>query len=285
MTGLYTGAPGLWGGQVGLLGGTGLSTPPGLLADAAATPLTIFGSRLMAWYDPSDISVLYQNSTLTTPVTALNDPIGGVRDKSGKNNNALQATSASRPLWKQDGNGCYNALLDGVDDSWATAAIDFSASNKIAVFAAVRKLSDAAVGALVEFSATPASNNGSFNILAPRLAPSGGPYSFLSKGTVAADAISINAAFAAPNTAVLTGIGDIANDISILRINGAQSASVVTDQGTGNFGNYPLNIGRRNGATLPLNGQIYQLFIVQGAVTAAEIAAAEAYCNSKSMAY
>lgn len=262
--------------------GLGLSYGGG----GGVTPLSIFGpSRLKLWLDSSDISTLYQNNTLATPVSALNDPIGGIKDKSGNGNHATQGTSASRPLWKQDGNGCYNSLFDGTDDSWATAAIDFTASDKIAVFAAVRKLSDAALGALLEFSATPASNNGSFNILAPRLAPSGGPYSFLSKGTVSADAISIDSAYAAPNTAVLTGIGDIANDSSILRINGAQSASVVTDQGSGNFGNYVLNIGRRNGATMPFNGQIYQLFIVQGAVTAAEIAAAEAYLNSKSKAY
>ena len=38
MPGLYTGAQGLWGGQAGLLFGTSLSTPPGLLADVPSGP-------------------------------------------------------------------------------------------------------------------------------------------------------------------------------------------------------------------------------------------------------
>jgi len=37
MPGLYTGAQGLWGGQAGLLFGTSLSTPPGLLADVPSS--------------------------------------------------------------------------------------------------------------------------------------------------------------------------------------------------------------------------------------------------------
>lgn len=246
------------------------------------SPLTIFGaSRLKLWLDSSDISTLFQDNTLATPVTALNDPIGGIKDKSGNSNHATQGTSGSRPLWKQDGNGCYNSLFDGTDDSWATAAIDFSGSDKIAVFAAVRKLSDAATGIVAELGN--GTGNGTWFLASPR---SGGfaNMGFWSKGTILADAQSPSS-YAAPLTSVISGIGDISAPAATLRINGAQVTNIATSQGTGNYSNAVINIGRRNNASLPFNGQIYQLFIVSGAVTAAEIAAAETFLNSKSRAY
>lgn len=175
----------------------------------------------------------------------------------------------------------FYASLDGTDDSWATAAIDFSASDKIAVFAAVRKLSDAATGVVAELG--PGTGNGAFYLASPR-AGANPNMGFNSKGTTAVDATSPNS-YAAPLTSVLSGIGDISAPAATLFVNGTQVTNTTTTQGTGNYANAVLNIGRRNNASLPFNGQIYQLFIVQGAVTAAEIAAANAYCNSKSMAY
>lgn len=51
-----------------------------------------------AWYDPSDLTTMFQDSAGTTPVTAVEQPVGLIRDKSGRNNHASQATSASRPV-------------------------------------------------------------------------------------------------------------------------------------------------------------------------------------------
>ena len=43
------------------------------------------------------------------------------------------------------------------------------------------------------------------------------------------------------------------------------------DQGTGNYGNYPLYIGRRGGAALPFNGHIYGLIGIGKLVSDNEI--------------
>jgi len=51
-----------------------------------------------AMLDFSDTAVLYQDNTGLTPVTDYGQVIGKVSDKSGKNNNATQATSANRPI-------------------------------------------------------------------------------------------------------------------------------------------------------------------------------------------
>lgn len=50
------------------------------------------------WYDPSDLSTLFQDSAGTTPVTAVEQPVGLMLDKSGNGNHASQATTTARPI-------------------------------------------------------------------------------------------------------------------------------------------------------------------------------------------
>lgn len=71
--------------------------------------------------DAGDISTLNQVSTGTTPVTAVNDPIGLMLEKSGNGNNPLQATGPARPSWQVDANGYHYAQLLGTDDSLSCA--------------------------------------------------------------------------------------------------------------------------------------------------------------------
>lgn len=50
------------------------------------------------WYDPSDLSTLFQDAAGTTPVTAVEQPVGLMLDKSGRGNHAYQPTATSRPV-------------------------------------------------------------------------------------------------------------------------------------------------------------------------------------------
>ncbi len=50
------------------------------------------------FYDPNDLSTMFQNAAGTVPVTAARQPVGLMLDKSGRNNHARQTTSASRPI-------------------------------------------------------------------------------------------------------------------------------------------------------------------------------------------
>lgn len=62
------------------------------------SPLLWFGSGQQgAWYDPSDFTTLFQDSAGTTPVTAVEQPVGLMLDKSGRGNHAAQATAGNRP--------------------------------------------------------------------------------------------------------------------------------------------------------------------------------------------
>ena len=342
------------------------------------------------FYDPNDLSTMFQDAAGTIPVTAAGQPVGLIRDKSGRNNHARQTTSASRPIFQQEpilganfvtdstlaepskwntgatsgvsvsGNklifnnvaaypaavssalstkltvgkryllsyiisgyvsGAVRAQLiggasintngfnkngrvslaitataghsfigfqstvagttlnisevylqeitgyltdqnylqfDGVDDFLQTNNINFTATDKVSLFAGVRKLSDAATAALCEFSNNSTSTDGTFSFFAPT-SPNA-QYQFRSKGTSASVyASSPTNAYPAPHSTVLTGFGSPPQNIARLRVNGIQVADTPTEQGSRVYGNYPLYIGRRGGTSLPFNGHLYSL--------------------------
>jgi hypothetical protein len=172
---------------------------------------------------------------------------------------------------------------DGTDDYMLTNSIDFSGTDKMTVWAGVRKLSDAASALLFENSADPGVNLGTFTMLAPS-ANGANSYRYSPKGT--GPAIAGTGVFApAPTTNVLTGISEISTDTAILRVNGLQNATDTTDQGTGNYGNYPLYLFRRAGTSLPFNGRCYSLIVRGAQSSTAEITSGESYVNTKTRAY
>jgi hypothetical protein len=248
-----TGTVTLTGASIaGPLVGTGASNRVSLTftPTAASLTLTVAGSVTLAQLELGSTATAYQRVTTQYDVTE-----SGVQSLS------------------------YLAF-DGVDDFLVTPTIT-PGVNKAQVFAGVRKLSDAARGTIVEHSATIASNNGSFHLTAPNAASA--TFGFESKGTTLTDAV---ATFAAPTTRVVTGVGDIAGDSTIIRANGTQQDQDTADQGTGNFLAYPLYIGRRGGTTLPFNGQIYNMIVRFGAnLDAGTITSTETFVNEKTGAF
>lgn len=248
---------------------------PAAGSGSAFNPLSLFtAGEQGGWYDPSDMTSLFQDNLGTVPVTAADQVVGMMQDKSGNAHHATQATEASKPILRASG-GLWWLEFDGVDDFLLTGVIDLTATNKMSVFAGVRKLSDAAVGMVAELSVNLNTNNGSFYMAAPNSAAPN--YAFVSKGTGQAGAIG---SASAPNTAVLTGLSDIAAPSTILRV-----SSVVTSNtgslGSGSLGAYPLYIGRRGGTTLPFGGNLYGL-IVRGATSPAlTVQTTEGYMASK----
>jgi len=398
----------------------------------AFSPLSLFASGAPgAWYDPSDLTTLFQDSAGTTPVTAVEQPVGRILDKSGYGNHAFQATSASRPvlsarynlltktedfsdgvwtkasvtvtanattapdgtatadridfiaavnaritqsvatqaashllkIWLKSDTPCtislgnvltnevtvnvtttwqeftytgtlptgtstpglkngeavvksvfawgaslvpanqstlpyqrvntatdYNTTgflpylkFDGVDDSLSTNSISFTSTDKMSVFAGVRKLSDAAGGMLAELSASASTNNGSFYVSAPE---STSNYGVRARGATGTGGYSPTT-FTAPITNVVAAQLDLSPATVaaavIPRINGAVNQTNIANvlPGGGNFGNYPLYIGRRNNATSPFNGQMYSMIIVGKAVTAGELSNTETFVATK----
>lgn len=247
-----------------------------MLSAGQFSPLSLFAAGEQgAWFDPSDFTTLFQDDAGTIPVTAVEQTVGRMLDKSGRGNHASQATSGSRPIVSAryniltgsetlstqtvatqatnytlrfsgagsitlsgTGSGTYSAGIntvtcsggsltvtvtgavtsadlratndgvglpvyqrvttstdydtvnfplylrfDGSNDSLATASIDFSGTNKMSLFAGIRKLSDAAQALVVELGAPAAT--GAFTMQAPSATPATNKYLYTQGGTAA----------------------------------------------------------------------------------------------------
>ena len=81
------------------------------------TPSRLFSAGEQGvWFDPSDLSTLFQDAAGTVAVTAVGQSVGKMLDKSGRGNHAIQNTSGSRPILRQNANGKYYLEFDGIDD-------------------------------------------------------------------------------------------------------------------------------------------------------------------------
>lgn len=234
------------------------------------------------WYDPSDLSTMYQDAAGTTPVTAVGQPVGKILDKSGRGNHATQSTTASRPTLQQE-SGKYYLSFDGVDDSLVTGNINFSATDKMTVFAGVRKISNDR-GIVVELNDGSVGSNRSFTLnCAMNTAYSGAISPFYNyeinvHGSVTQKSIDFASfltenAFPSPDTSVLAGTLDIALkniNSAKLRVNAVipeRQSGIFTGNGmSGEFPVAPLYIGRRNNGSSHFSGRLYGL-IVRGAQT------------------
>jgi hypothetical protein len=226
----------------------------------AFLPALLFGSGEQGViFDPSVVASLSQDSAGTTPVTAAGQPVGRMLDLSGNGNHATQATAGKRPTYQTDGT-LHWLVFNGTSSAMVTPSIDFTATDEMSVFAGMRKLSDAATAILAELSTAAGFNAGSFYLLG---SVTTGAYQGRTAGTLQPTVDS--AVYSAPKTAVLSLLGDISLDSLAIRVNQAETSSS-GDQGTGNFGNFPLYIGARNQTSLYFNGNLYGL-TVRGALS------------------
>lgn len=138
-----------------------------------------------AWYDPSDLSTLYQDSAGTTPVTALGQPVGLMLDKSGRGNHASQPTSTSRPTLQARVN-----LLTQTED-FAHAAWE-----KLSAGSATAPVLTAGFGAAPDGSLTAA------RLQAARTGNSTADYSLLQQTGAASTLLHCGSVWAKSNTGV-----------------------------------------------------------------------------------
>lgn len=193
-------------------------------------------------------------------------------------NHAIQVTPASRPtLQRNTSSGSFYASFDGTDDFLVTNSIDFTVTDKISLFAGVRKLTDSTFGVIAEHG-TDTDVYGSFAVIS-----STGKGYYLQCGAVGNRTLLLSSGgISVPRSDVVASKMDRAKtDISemLYSINGQiMTSNLVTIDGqgaTGNFANQPLYIGRRGGTTYPFNGHIYALVIVGKLASDGEIYEAE----------
>ena len=226
-------------------------------------------------YDPNDLSTLYQDAAGTIPVTATGQPVGLMKDKSGRNNHAYQTVSASRPILQRNATtGAYYLAFDGVDDFLVTNNIDFTMTDKVSLFAGVRKLSDASTGLVCELGPNVDVTNGTFSIMAPAFAGAE-KFRIVARGSVLRSASTASLDYSAPKSAVVTSNISLQTPLIELRINGVSVQKSTLDLGGGNLSNNSLCIGRRLAGILPFNGHIYSLIGLGRLTTDSETIALE----------
>lgn len=274
-------------GQIGkfssMMGMSNTSSPfAPLRLSTYAVPALFTNGEQGVWYDPSNFASMFQDSAGTIPVTATGQPVGMIRDQSGRGNHATQSFAGSRPLLQQDGTGRFCLVFDGIDDFLISSSIDFTASNKMTMFAGFRKVTDPAAGILMEFG-TNGNTAGNFYLSSTE---SSGVY-----GVRVGGAGFNHSGFNAPITSVITGAWNMAgatvNAVIADRINTTPvtTTAVGTAPVAGNFANAQLYIGARTGTAFFFAGRLYSL-VLRGTVTSQEqIVATEAYVNSKTGAY
>ena len=260
------------------------------------SPLDLFaGGKKGAWYDPSDLSTMWQDSAGTTPVTADGQPVGKILDKSGNGNHATQAITSKRPTYRTSG-GTHWLDFDGVDDSLYTETINLTSTSKISVFAGTANSKTLSTGTLLEFSANYLNNVGGFAMLTPSLATS--HISFGSHGTAAAGEKETQTAPQGQlEKRVITCAQDFGtandygcdyirfNQISLGNLIGAGNTAV----GAGPLGTFRAYIGARNdGANATggnsLWGRIYSLIFVGEMFQNDTLVQAEEWIDAKMVA-
>lgn len=95
--------------------GLGLSLASAQLRNGFTISSLFASGEQGAWYDPSDLTSLSQDSAGTV-AAAVDSPVGRMMDKSGRGNHVTQATDGFRPILRQDAGLKYYLEFDGADD-------------------------------------------------------------------------------------------------------------------------------------------------------------------------
>jgi lysophospholipase L1-like esterase len=255
---------------------------PGVGGGAAWSPLIFFsGGEQGGWYDPSDLSTLFQDAAGTTPVTAAGQTVKRWNDKSGRGNHmsnaaatwTYQVDAAGKPYVQTDGTTRLN-LVSGTTLAWGAGTATIVVSYKPTTAGQSRTI--------VGFgNVSNTVGTWSFESI------SGGPLVYRRGsgsfgGNSSASVSTTTTTFCA--TIDLSGTTH-ATETENWRVNGSSPALTnygATDTGTGNFGSNDLRIA--GGGTNPSSfwsGRIYQIIVSAKKATLAELQLAETYSGDK----
>jgi hypothetical protein len=188
----------------------------------------------------------------------------------GESPTAYQRVNGVNNITEMGAETSHYLQFDGVDDWLSTPAVNFSGTDKMTIATGVRKLSSTTWGVMHELSNNANNNAGSFYLLDGSATAVSAQYAALARGTASAtvgQAAASTISFTAPISNVVVVTHDIIGDLSAMRVNSAANGTNGTsDKGAGNFGNYPLFMGRRGGTTMPHNGQLFGL-VARGALS------------------
>ncbi len=249
----------------------GLRLDSGRVLGGAFTPASLFTGGIQgAFYDPSDLSSMFQDSGGITPAT-VNNPVGRLSDKSGNGNHATQATTAAKPTYMVAASKNF-LRFDGIDDV-LNYVVPLSVVSDFTIVAAMIARHPVQGGA--------------------------GAFGFSTSGGAGAMVVYDNDAFSGStggiqlfygtNTAVENAgnVEGISRVVTIRAINGTQTVRVngVAKPGGSALATYSGTVQGLIGSGV-VNGQFSQydlhgFAVVQGALTAQQTTDSEAYMTTR----
>ena len=241
------------------------------------------------WYDPGDITTLFQDTAGTIPVTASGQTVALMKDKSGNGIDATQSDATKRPTFNIYPDTDYGYLnFDGTNDFMVTGNLTFAATSVSTMTATVGvQVDTGATGSriVIELGTDTSTSNGSFYITAPSTA---GDHSFGLRGDafIAAVVANVN-----PSDDILTAVLDISQSTkeleliprlnSVVKSGAAITWSGAVSAGTGTFGTKAMYIGARAGTSLFFKGKFYGAVVRGATSTAPQLTATEAWVTAR----
>jgi hypothetical protein len=238
------------------------------------TPNALFASGESGdWFDPSDLSRMWQDTAGTTPITADGQSVARIDGQRGVVS-LRQSDAARRPLYKTSA-GLHWLQFDGTNDNLASAeTLNFSAVDVHTLAIGATKNTAASSGDIGVFGIP--SLNGSFAINSPNE----DAYQAISRGTTLRFQNTATI-FVPPSTNVLVQLAKISAPSLVLRVDGIVRINDTSSQGSGNYGNYLVRVASRSGSDFFFNGNLYFL-LMRGALTSgASLDNLEAFAAAK----
>lgn len=195
-----------------------------------------------------------------------------------------QTTTSARPVLQQSGAVRWLSF-DGTNDWMSTIAgtgfnnIDTGGSDAVTLIAGLRRGQSANMEDVFGLSSNPPGTAGTYR-LCPTFDAASDNAAFASRGD-GSDAGARAGSTLVSTDYVLTGVGDISSDTTVVRRNGVQLGSSATDQGAGTYQNNVAYLGSRGGTSRFFNGRLYAILMINRVLTAVELSNAEAWVASK----
>ncbi len=238
-------------------------------AESAFAPDTLEGLQL--WLDANDLSTLFQDSALTTPVTADSQQVGGWVDKVTGTAKATQGTATRYPLYKTGVlNGLPGVLFDGSNDYMIPPNPELD--GELTVVAVLNTVGLSAAGIPFIFSRN-----------------TGNTYYFwftiTNTPTVAVSVFdtaerAVSAAASDMTGGNIIGLTNVEGSPVSLWRNGVEQVGVVNTGTFGAQGASRLGIWRDT-STLPYNGHICELLIYDRVLSDSEMAQLSEFLGDK----
>lgn len=234
-------------------------------AIASFTPASLSPA---VWYDPSDLTTLFQDTAGTTPITTAGQGVARINDKSGNGLHLTQATAANAPTYQVDGNGKPYLLFDGVNDYLSSASS--VAGNTQSIVTAVAATSTTAGATLLNMDVSSTDR-----LLIRALNIAAGFIGGWNNGTTTTG----KSATGSPTPNVLTVEVDKTAPSVGLRANAVASSTVASGATPGaTLGTF---LGSSNGTALFFAGNFYGLVQLARAFAGTERASLETYLGAK----